>query len=137
MKEIYLKFAVDVVKFVFVFAIVQFEILFIHFFEVVKIIRTLRIHTFMKDKMFSAFLRNESVTTVRTSELQGRKLAFVRRKLGIADFTEKLSFGTIILVKEWFWSITTRDSNSCPGYHRQNGGGWEKSSCHSVFRSKG
>ena len=66
----------------------------------------------MKNEMFPVFLRNESVPTVRTSELQGRKPAFVRRKPGITDFTEKLSFGTIILVKEGFRSITTRTATA-------------------------
>ena len=95
-------------EFVFIFTIVQFEVLLINFFQVVKIIRTLRIHTFMKDEMFPVFLRNESVTTVRTSELHGRKPAFIRREPRVTDFGKKLSFGTIILIEERFWSITTR-----------------------------
>ena len=95
-------------EFVFIFTIVQFEVLLINFFQVVKIIRTLRIHTFMKDEMLPVFLRNESATTVRTSEFHGRKTAFIRREPRVTDFAKKLSFGTIILIEERFWSITTR-----------------------------
>ena len=73
-----------------------------------EIIRTLRIYTFMKDEMFPVFLRNESATTVRTSELHGRKTTFIRREPRATDFAKKLSFGTIILIEERFWSITTR-----------------------------
>lgn len=62
----------------------------------------------MKDEMFPVFLRNESVTAVRTSELQGRKMAFIRREAGVTDFAEKLPFGAIILIEERFRSITTR-----------------------------
>ena len=62
----------------------------------------------MKDEMFPVFLRNESVTAVRTSELQGRKTAFIRREAGVTDFAEKLPFGAIILIEERFRSITTR-----------------------------
>ena len=112
MKEIYLEFAIDVVKFVFIFTVVRFEVLLINFFQVMKIIRTFWIYVFMNDEMLPVFLRNESVTTVRTSKLHGRKTAFVRREPGVTDFAEKLSFGTIILVKEGFRSITTRTATA-------------------------
>lgn len=93
---------------VFIFTVVLFEVLFIDFFEVVKIIRALWIYAFMNDEMFPVFLRDESVATMRASKFDGREATFIRREMGVTDFAEKLSFGTIILIKERFWSITTR-----------------------------
>lgn len=78
MKEIYLEFTVDVVKLIFIFAVVLFEILFIDFFEIVKIIRTFWIYAFMNDEMLPVFLRNESVTAMRTPKFQGRETIFIR-----------------------------------------------------------
>ena len=99
-------------KFVFIFTIVPFEVLLINFFQVVKIIRTLWIHTLMKDEMFSVFLRNKSITAMRTSEFHGRETTFERRKTRIADFAEELPFGTVILIEERFRSITTRTATT-------------------------
>jgi len=45
---------------------------------------------------------------MRTSKFDGREATFIRREMGVTDFAEKLSFGTIILIKERFRSITTR-----------------------------
>ena len=93
---------------VFIFTVVLFEVLFIDFFEVVKIIRALWIYVFMNDEIFPVFLRDESVAAMRTSKFDGREATFIRREMGVTDFAEKLSFGTIILIKERFRSITTR-----------------------------
>ena len=92
---------------VFTFAVVEFEVLLIDFFEIVKIIRTPWIYAFMNDEMLPVFLRDESVAAVRTPEFQGREATFIRRETGVTNFAEKLTFGTIILIKEGFWSITT------------------------------
>ena len=62
----------------------------------------------MNDEIFPVFLRDESVAAMRTSKFDGREATFIRREMGVTDFAEKLSFGTIILIKERFRSITTR-----------------------------
>ena len=92
---------------VFTFAVVEFEILLVDFFEIIKIIGTLGIHAFMNDEMLPVFLGDERVTAVRTAKLHGGEATFIRRETGITNFAEKLSFGAIILIKEGFWSITT------------------------------
>ena len=113
---------------VFIFTVVLFEVLFIDFFEVVKIIRALWIYVFMNDEIFPVFLRDESVAAMRTSKFDGREATFIRREMGVTDFAEKLSFGTIILINE--------DGSSCPRYRRKSDDGWEESSYRSAFRSK-
>ena len=62
----------------------------------------------MNDEIFPVFLRDESVAAMRTSKFDGREATFIRREMGVTDFAEKLSFGTKILIKERFRSITTR-----------------------------
>ena len=106
LKKIYRKFAVDVMEFVFIFAVSLFEIFFINLFEVVEIVRTFGVHTFMDDEMFSVLFGNKSVPTVRTAEFHEGKPVFLRRELCIAYFAEKLPFGAIIPVKVRFGSIT-------------------------------
>ena len=93
---------------VFIFTVALFEVLFIYFFEFVKIIMAIWIYSFMNEEIFSVFLRDESVAAMRTSKFDGREATFIRREMGVTDFAEKLSFGTIILIKERFRSITTR-----------------------------
>lgn len=51
-KEIYSKFTVDIVKFVFIFTVVLFKIFGIDSFEVMKIIRALGIGAFVDTEEF-------------------------------------------------------------------------------------
>lgn len=58
--------------------------------------------------MFAVFLMNKSIETVRTTQSHGSgQAAFFRGEHCGIDFAQDLSFGTIIFVKIWFWSITT------------------------------
>lgn len=97
---------------IFTFAVVEFEVLLVDFFEIVKIIRTPWIYAFMNDEMLPVFLRDERVTAVRTPKFHGREATFIGRETGVTNFAEKLSFGTIILIKEGFWSITTETATA-------------------------
>lgn len=97
---------------VFTFAVVEFEILLVDFFEIVKIIRTPWIYAFMNDEMLPVFLRDERVRAVRTPKFQGREATFIRRETGVTNFAEKLTFGTIIFIKERFGGITTRTATA-------------------------
>ena len=87
----------------------------------------------MNDEIFPVFLRDESVAAMRTSKFDGREATFIRREMGVTDFAEKLSFGTIILIKERHHN---EDGSSCPRYRRKSDDGWEESSYRSAFRSK-
>ena len=55
-------------EFIFIFAIVFFEVLLIHFFKVVEIIRAFRIDAFMDDKLLTLLFADKGAGTVRASE---------------------------------------------------------------------
>ena len=93
-EKIHSKLAIDVVEFIFIFAEFIFQVLFIHFFEVVEIVRALRVDTLMDGEVFAEFRQ--------------QKTALIRREPGITDFAQELPFGAIVLVKEWLGGITAR-----------------------------
>ena len=93
---------------IFIFAVILFEVLLIHFFEVVEIVRGFGIDTLMDDKVLSVFLWNQSVPAVRTTRFYRGEATFLRGESRSADFTEKLSFGTIVFVQKGLRGITTR-----------------------------
>lgn len=96
-------------KFVFMFVNRIEKILFVHFFKIMKIVRTFRIDTFVDSKMFAVLNVNKGMITVRTFQGIGfQKTVFIRRKRGGADLAEDLSLGTIILIKKRFGSIAAR-----------------------------
>jgi len=96
------------VELIFVFAVILFEVLLIHFFEVVEIVGAFGIDTLMDDKVLSVFLGNQSISTMGTAQFHGGESAFPGRKPCGTDLAEKLSFGTVIPVKKWLWGITAR-----------------------------
>ena len=55
---------VDIVEFVFVFAIVFVQMFLIHFLQVVEIVRAFGIHTFVDDKVFTVFLMHQAVVAM-------------------------------------------------------------------------
>ena len=85
--EIYRKFMVDIVEFVFVFAIVFVQMFLIHFLQVVEIVRAFGIHTFVDDKVFTVFLMHQAVVAMRTSQdgVFGKTIIFGWRKKRLAD----------------------------------------------------
>lgn len=93
-------------EFIFVLAMILFEVLLIHLFEIVEVVGAFGIDTLVDDKVFPFFFGNEGISAVRASQLHGREAAFGGGKSGGTDFAEKLSFGTVILVEERFRGIT-------------------------------
>lgn len=88
------------------FSVVLSEVFLIHFFEVVEIIRAFGIDALMDDKVFAFLLGNQGMATVWAAQLHRGETAFVRWESCIADFAEKLSFGTIVFIEERFRGIT-------------------------------
>lgn len=86
-------------EFIFIFTIVFIQILFIDFTKIVKVVRTLGVHTFMDDEVLAVLFGNEGIPTVRAAELDLGKTAFFGRESGITDLAEKLSFVTVVLVR--------------------------------------
>ena len=93
---------------IFIFAVIFFQILLIHLFEVVEIVRAFGIDALMDDKVLAVFLGDQGVPTMRTAQFYRGEAAFLRGESCSADFTEKLSLGTIVFVEKGFWGITTR-----------------------------
>ena len=48
-------------EFIFVFAVILFEVFLIHFFEVMEIVRAFGIDTLVDDKVFAVFFWNKSI----------------------------------------------------------------------------
>ena len=78
---------VDIVEFVFVFAIVFVQMFFIHFLQVVEIVRALRVDTLMDGEVFAVFLGHQAVVAMRTSQdgVFGKTIIFGWRKKRLAD----------------------------------------------------
>ena len=92
-EKIHSKLAVDVVEFIFIFAEFIFQVLFIHFFEVVEIVRALRVDTLMDGEVFAVFLGDKGAAAMRATEFRQQKTALIRREPGITDFAQELPFG--------------------------------------------
>lgn len=95
-------------EFIFVFAVILFEVFLIHLFEVVEIVRAFGIDALVDDKVFAVFLGYEGMAAVWAAQFYGGEAAFIRGESGGADLAEELAFGTVVLVKEWFWCTTAR-----------------------------
>lgn len=108
LKETHSELTVDVVEFIFIFAEFIFQVLIIHFFEVVEIVRALRVDTLMDGEVFAVFLGDKGAAAMRATEFRQQKTALIRREPGITDFAQELPFGAIVLVKEWLGGITAR-----------------------------
>ena len=94
-------------EFIFVLAVILFEVFLIHLFQVVEVVGAFGIDALVDDKVFPVFFGNKGISTVRAAQLHGREAAFSRRKPGSTNFTEELSFGAVILVKKLFRGVTT------------------------------
>ena len=78
---------VDVVKLVFIFAIVFEEVFLINLFKVMKIVRAFGIDAFVEDKVLAVFLVNEGIAAVRAAQgIVFVKLVVMGREVGIAYF---------------------------------------------------
>jgi hypothetical protein len=82
------------VKFVFIFTVILIEMLFINLPEIMKIIRALRIYTFMYDEVLTVFLVTEVVIAMRALQNGsfGEAVIFCWRKKSLADFAQNLAF---------------------------------------------
>ena len=93
-------------EFIFIFAMIFREVCFINFFEIMKIVRASGIHTLMHDEVFSVLFGNQGVAAMGAAQLYRRKSAFIGREPCIADLTQELPFGTVILIEKRLRSIT-------------------------------
>ena len=91
---------------VFIFPVSLIEMLWLHFFKVMEIVRAFWVYALMQDKELPVFLWDKSIPTVGTAKFYGRKAVILLRELRVTDFAGKLSFGAVVLVKIRLWSLT-------------------------------
>lgn len=78
---------VDVVKLVFIFAIVFVEVFLINLFKIMKIVRAFGIDAFVEDEVLAVFLVNECIAAVRAAQgIVFVKAVIIGREVGIANF---------------------------------------------------
>ena len=99
-EEIHQEFPVDIVEFIFIFAMLLSKVLFIHLLKVMEIIGALGVDAFVDNKVFAVFLMDEGMPAVRATQAEGREaVAFFGRETCVTDLTEKLSFTAVVLVE--------------------------------------
>ena len=83
---------------IFVFAVIFIQILLIHFFKIIEIVRTFRIDTFVYAEELAVFLDNQGLAAMRTGKPDGRGDHFTGREGLSADFALVLSVPAIVIV---------------------------------------
>ena len=92
--------------FIFILAIILFEVILIHLFEVVEVVRAFRIDAFVEDEVLPLFLWDEGVAAVRAAQLHGREAAFSRGEPGVTDLAQHLPFGAVVFVEVGHGCVT-------------------------------
>ena len=91
---------------IFVLSVVFLEVIPVNFSEVMEIVRTFGVDTFMEDEVFPFFLWDKGIAAVGAAQFQAGETAFLRGEPGGADLALELSFGTVVPVEVRFWRIT-------------------------------
>ena len=99
MEEIHSELPVEVMKFVFIFAIVLVEMFFINPGEVMQIERALGIDTFVDAEEFPVLFRDEGVSAVRADETDRRGDNLPSDKCLATDLALILSVAAIVIIK--------------------------------------
>ena len=106
-KEIYCKLTVDVVKLIFVFAILLFQVFLIDILEVMEIVRAFDVNALVDDKVLTVLLVDQCITAVGTAQgIVFGKAVLVRGEVGATDLAPDLSLGSVVAVEVWHWSVT-------------------------------
>ena len=93
---------------VFIFTIILFEIVLIHLFQVVKIVRAFGVDTLMEDEVLSLFFSDEGVSAVRADKADGGRDLFAGNESLAADFALVLPVAAVIVVDVMVGSATER-----------------------------
>ena len=93
---------------IFVFAIIFVKILLSNFLQVMKIVGTFRIHTFMNAKEFTVYLGNECIAAMRTDKPERSDDFFSGRECLSTDFALILTVTAIVIVEVMMRSSAKR-----------------------------
>ena len=85
---------------IFVFAVILSEIVLIHLFQVVKIVRALGVDTLMEDEVLPLFFGDEGVSAVRADKADGGRDLFTGNESLPTDFALVLPVAAVIIVDE-------------------------------------
>jgi hypothetical protein len=83
-----------------------FQVILIHLFKVVKVVRAFRVYAFVENEVPAFFLWDKGIAAVRAAKFQGGEAAFGGREPGGADLAQDLPFGAVVFVKERLRGIT-------------------------------
>ena len=95
-------------KLIFIFAVILFEVFFIHLFQVVEVVGAFGVDALVDDEVLAVCFGDQGIPTMGAPQLYRGEAAFIGREPGITDLAEKLPFRTVILVEERFWGTTAR-----------------------------
>lgn len=93
-------------KLIFVLVIVFFQMFFVNFLQIVKIVRAFRIDTLMYNEKFRALFMDQRVVAVRVA--QGSyfgETILLRRKLCFTNLAHDLFIVAVVTVKIRLWGI--------------------------------
>lgn len=83
----YREFAVEVVKLVFIFAIVFLQVFFIDVFEVMEIVGTFLVDAFVEDEVFPVLFVDKGMSAVGTAQgIVLGEAVIISREVGITYF---------------------------------------------------
>ena len=85
---------------IFVFAIILLQILLLHFFKMVEIVRAFGIDTFVYAEEPAVFLGNQGITTMWTDKPEGSGDHFAGCESLTADLALVLTVSTIVIIDE-------------------------------------
>ena len=75
-------------EFVFILAVILLQIFLVNFLQVMEIVRTLRIYTFMENEVFPFYFEYKRFAAMRAAESElFEEAVFFRGEVGAVDFT--------------------------------------------------
>ena len=83
---------------IFIFAVIHLQIFLLHFFEIMEIVRTLGIDTFVYTEELAVFLGNQGIAAMRTGKSDGSSDHFAGRESLSADLALVLTISAIVIV---------------------------------------
>ena len=95
-------------EFVFIFAVILFEIILINLLQVMKIVRAFGVDTLMEDEVFALFFGGERVSAVRADKADRGRDLFAGNESLSADFAQVLAVAAVIIVDVMVGSATER-----------------------------
>ena len=95
-------------KLIFVFTMFLIQIIWLHLFKIMEIVRTFGIDTFVYTEKLTVFLGNQGIAAMRAGKSDGSCNNFTGTECLTTDFTLVLPIASIVVVDVMVWSTTQR-----------------------------